>query len=446
MTGGARFAAFKALSWIDGRSGYSNIVLNNTLNKYPLNSSDKALTSVLFYGVLERRITLDYIIGLFSKKAINKITPSVLEILRLGVYQIIYLEKIPDSAAVNECVKLAKECGQVKAAGFVNAVLRNLLRGREKIILPDKKANFIKYLSVKYSLPEWIIKLWIGSYGKDKAVLLVKSMARKPYIYVRVNNTVISEEKLLEELKCSGFNCEPVQWLKNAVRVKGGNITATEAYKEGFFHVQDLSSQICCFLLSPKSGETVADVCSAPGGKTFTIAEIMGNNGTVLSFDKYKSKVKLVEEGALRLHLGIVKPSVRDALSSEECKAEADKVLCDAPCSGLGVLRRKPEIRYKSQSELDSLPDLQYRILCKSSRFVKKGGILLYSTCTLNSSENSGVANRFADENVNFKPFALELPEHITHVIDEPANQLTLMPFLHGTDGFFISAFIKTQE
>ena len=446
MTGGARFAALKALLRMDSNKGYSNIVLNGTLKKYPLCDSDKALTSVLFYGVLERRITLDYIIGLFSKIPLKKISPAVLDILRIGIYQIIYLEKIPDSAAVNESVKLAKECGQAKASGFVNAVLRNLIRGREKIAFPDKNKNFIRYLSVKYSLPEWIVTLWIDSYGRDTAVSLIRSMAQKPDIYIRVNNTVISEEKLLEELKYSGFDAEPVPWLDNAVKVRGGNIAASEAFKRGFFHVQDISSQLCCFLLSPQSGETVADVCSAPGGKTFTIAERMEDKGTVFSFDKYKPKIKLVEDGASRLRLSIIKAAVRDALTAENPEAAADKVLCDAPCSGLGVLRRKPEIRYKPKSELDSLPDLQYRILYRSSKFVKKGGILFYSTCTLNQRENAGVADRFILENGNFKPFALKLPKTVEHVLNEPENQITLMPCSHGTDGFFISAFIKTQE
>ena len=437
--------ALKALLRTDG-GGYSNIVLNNTLKKCPLNDNDKALASALFYGVLDRRLTLDYIIRIFSKYPLEKLSPAVLEILRIGVYQIIYLEKIPESAAVNECVELTKEYGQAKAAGFVNAVLRNLLRHREKIKFPDKFKNPTRYLSVKYSLPEWIVTLWKDSYGEHIAGLLAKSMAEKPDIYIRVNNTVISEEKLLEKLKYSGFDCEAVTWPDNAVKVKGGNIAASEAYSEGLFHVQDLSSQICCFLLSPKSGETVIDVCGAPGGKTFTIAERMENKGTVFSFDKYRSKVKLVEEGASRLCLNIIKASVRDALNAEDYKAPADKVLCDAPCSGLGVLRRKPEIRYKLKSELDSLPDLQYRILCKSSKLVKKGGILFYSTCTLNKKENSGVADRFIFENSDYKPFALQLPENFKRIVDEPVNQLTLMPFSHGTDGFFISAFIKTQE
>ena len=445
MTGSARFAALKALLRTE-KGGYSNIVLNSVLKEYNLDARDKALASTLFYGVLERRITLDYIIGFFSKTPVGRITPSVLYILRMGVYQIIYLEKIPDSAAVNESVRLTKEFGQARASGFVNAVLRNLLRGRDKVKFPAEDEDFEKYLSVEYSLPKWLVTLWEKSYGRRTAGLLAESMAQKPDIYIRVNNTVISEEKLLEELKISGFECGPVKWPDNAVRVSGGNLAAAEAYKKGFFHVQDLSSQICCRLFSPEGGETVADVCAAPGGKTFTAAERMGNRGTVLSFDKYKARVKLITEGARRLGLSIVNASERDALSGKISGAFADRVLCDAPCSGLGVLRRKPEIKYKNKSELDSLPDLQYRILCRSSKLVKKGGILFYSTCTLNSMENSGVAERFLLENKGFEPLGLCLPENLVHAVDEPANQLTLMPYLHGTDGFFIASFIKTRE
>lgn len=446
MTGGARAAALKALLRVDTGSGYSNIILNNIFKEFNLNHNDKTLTTAIFYGVLERRITLDYVIGRFSKLPPEKVAPAVLEILRIGVYQILYLEKIPDSAAVNECVNLAKECGQRKASGFVNAVLRNLLRNINQIKFPSAEKNPLENLSVKYSCPKWLVSLWIDAYGEPAAVSLLKSMMEKPDIYARVNNTLISEEKLIERLCGEGIKAEAVPWIDGAVKISGaGDISKSGAYKDGLFHIQDLSSQLCCFLLSPRAGETVIDVCSAPGGKAFTIAEIMRNKGRLLAFDKYPAKINLIAGGAKRLRLDIIDTAVRDAANPKEKVEFADRVLCDVPCSGLGVLRRKPEIRYKLESVLDSLPNLQYLILCESSKLVKNGGILFYSTCTLNPKENADVANRFIVENSEFEPVTLQLPETIKHAINEPDNQLTLMPFAHGTDGFFISAFRKTR-
>lgn len=443
----SRRAALRALLRVDSDSGFSNLVLDHTLSASNLNRLDRALATTIFYGVLERRITLDYFIGKFVRTPMEQLSPTVLEILRIGAYQLFYLEKIPPSAAVNECVNLTKECGAKKASGFVNAVLRNLLRNRAKIHMPDPKKNPLKALSVEYSCPEWLISLWQDGYGVERTRLLLQSLFIKPDVFIRVNNTRISEEQLKQRLFLEGIEAQSAGWLKNALKIrKTGEIGSLNSYQEGFFHVQDLSSQLCCFLLGPCPDERVIDVCSAPGGKTFTLAEFMENRGTLLAFDKYPSKVKLICQGAGRLKLSTVQASVRDAAAPGESMEPADRVLCDVPCSGLGILRRKPEIRYKLPSAIDSLPDLQYLILCKSSELVKNGGILFYSTCTLNPKENSGVVDRFLSSHPAFEPQELSLPRAIKRVMEEPGSQLTLMPFAHGTDGFFIAAFRKRQE
>jgi 16S rRNA (cytosine967-C5)-methyltransferase len=440
----ARSAALSALLHVDVNEGYSNIVLDKTLSAASLEQRDKALASAIFYGVLERRITLDYIIRQFSKTSVEKMSPEVLEILRMGVYQILYLEKIPKSAAVNESVNLAKENGLVKASGFINAVLRALLRNIDQVKMPDPEKEPLLYLSVTYSYPEWLIALWQKAYGEECTLGLLKSSLNKPPVFARVNNTAISEENLMERLNSEGIKATTITWLDHALELQQiGAISQSASFREGLFHIQDLSSQFCCSLLNPAAGQRVIDVCSAPGGKAFTIAEIMENQGQLLAFDKYKGKVGLIQRGAQRLNLSIIQASVRDAADETGLLEPADRVLCDAPCSGLGIIRRKPEIRYKLQSAIDSLPNLQYLILCESSKLVKSGGILIYSTCTLNPKENFEVAAKFIANNNGFEPFTLHLPDVLHHIVDEPDNQLTLMPHMHGTDGFFVAAFQK---
>jgi len=440
----ARVAALTALLQVDVNEGYSNLVIDKTLKEFDLDSRDSALTAAIFYGVLERRITLDFIISQFSKTSIKKISPQVLEILRIGAYQILYLEKIPKSAAVNEAVNSAKSCGDVKASGFINGVLRTLIRSQGKIAMPDEKKSPIAYLSIKYSCPEWLITMWKQAYGFDCTLGLMESLANKPPIFARVNTTKIDTLHLIDSLLQENVKATAITWMPNAVMLEQtGSISQSQCFQEGLFHIQDLSSQLCCALLNPQSGQRVIDVCSAPGGKAFTIAEIMKNTGELLAFDKYKGKVRLINQGAKRLDLSIIHADVRDAENPQEDLAPADYVLCDAPCSGLGIIRRKPEIRYKLESTLDTLPNLQYLILCKSAKLVKAGGVLFYSTCSLNPKENAAVAGRFLKEHNEFLPLALHLPDSLFRAIEEEQNQLTLMPHVHGTDGFFMAAFRK---
>ena len=442
MAGGARAAALKALLRVDSEGAYSNLVLDHTLSEFHLEARDRSLATTIFYGTLERRITLDYVIGRFSSTPFNKISPVALEILRLGLYQILYLDKVPASAAVDESVKLAKTCGAKRASGFVNAILRNFLRSGGRLPPFQSGTSPLRKLSVAYSCPEWIIALWSRAYGKDIAFRLLKSMLQKPDLFARVNNTRIGEEQLIERLRLEGQNAVRVSWPDHAIRFdKGTDPARGRCWREGLFHIQDLSSQVLCALIAPQAGATVLDVCSAPGGKAFTLAESMKNSGTVLAFDKSRKKAGLIRKGAQRLCLSSVKTGVRNAAAPEENPEPGEIVLCDVPCSGLGVLRRKPEIRYKSHDPIDSLPDLQYLILCKSSELVKHGGLLFYSTCTLNPAENGSVARRFLTEHAEFLPHPISLPQTFPRVVKEPRHQMTLLPYAHGTDGFFFAAF-----
>ena len=443
----ARSVALQALLQMTENEGYSNIIIDKALRSASLSSQDAALATGLFYGVLEKRISLEYIIRQFASIPLSKIHPTVLEILRMAVYQIFFMDKIPDSAAVNEAVKLAKEFGQGKASGFVNGVLRNFLRKKDTVQLPDEQDASPSSLSVRFSCPEWLIRLWITSYGQECTLSLLKSFQEKAPLFVRVNTTKITPDELKKKLEELGVKVNPVTNFPNALILeKIGSVAQNPYFLEGLFHVQDLSSQICCGLIHPQVGETVLDICSAPGGKAFTVCELMGDTGKLFAFDKYKGKVGLIRQGAKRLGLSSIEALVRDAESNSDALPMADRVLCDVPCSGFGIIRRKPEIRYKPLESLDSLPDIQYRILCNSCRFVKKGGYLFYSTCTLNPKENREIADRFVQEHKNFAKFRLLLPVEMEHAISEPDNQFTLMPHVHGTDGFFIAAFQKMRE
>ena len=442
----ARLVALKALLKVQYDDGYSNIVLDNILNKSGLSKKDRSLTTAIFYGVLERRIELDYIISLYSKTKLKKLSKDNLEILRMGVYQIKYMDKIPNSAVINESVKLAKMRRQFKSTGFINAVLRSIDNNLNNIQIPKEKDDMLLHLSIKYSCPEWLIKHFVDSYNMQNTQKILQSLSGRPPLIIRVNTLKNTTDELIEILKFEGINASRTI-LENALEINSiDSMSNIKAFREGRFHVQDLASQICCDILNPKEGQTVIDVCAAPGGKTFNIAQRLQNKGTVFSFDLYESKVNLIKDGAKRLGIEIINAFVRDASSQKDVMPIADRVLCDVPCSGLGIIRRKPEIRYKNKEILDSLKSLQYLILCNSEKFTKENGILVYSTCTLNPLENTYVANKFLKEHNNYEPYEIKLPSGITRGIDEPKNQLTLLPGLNNTDGFFIAAFKKRKN
>ena len=428
----ARNCALEALLKVEENEGYSNIVLDKTLKKYELEQRDASLCSHIFYGVLEKKITLDYYIGKFLKKPDFVLNNAVREILRIAFYQSLYLDKIPENAIVNEAVNCVKAIKKENQSGFVNGILREFLRNKDKISLPSDNSS--SSLSVKYSIPSELIELWKNSYGEQNTMRILENFSEKAKHFVRLNNTKISELLLGDKYP----------FLENAYEIGNiGNVTALDEFKQGHFHIQDLSSQYLCEILDPQENENIIDVCAAPGGKTFTISEKMNCKGKVFSYDLYKGRVKLIREGAYRLSLTNVMASMRDA-TDEKCEiSDADRILCDVPCSGFGTIRRKPEIRYKSLKSIEPLYEIQYDILQKSSKHLKKGGLLLYSTCTLNPMENGKIADKFLLNNKNFEAVTLKIPKGLKRVILEPKNQLTMMPFAGDTDGFFVAVFRK---
>lgn len=440
ITETSRQTALQALLRVENDTSYSNITLDLLLSKSSLSGRDTALATNIFYGVIEKKLLLDYNLSLFSKQPINKLDTTVLMILRIGMYQIFFMDKIPNSAAVNESVKMCKDNNLYSASSYVNGILRAAIRSGE-LKYPDRRKSKNKYLSIKYSCPEKIIKLWRESYGDENTIGILESLEGRPPLTARVNTTKITADDLKKSFEQGGISVKDSEILKNTLLLENtGSVERLSQYKDGLFHIQDMASQICCELLRPEENHTVIDACSAPGGKTFTLAEIMNNKGKIISGDLYKSRLNLVNDGAKRLSLDIISTKDFDAAKVDNLP-EADRVLCDVPCSGLGIIRRKPELRYKNNLGLDTLPNLQYLILCNCSRFVKKGGLIIYSTCTLNPMENNMNVRRFLDEHNDFEPVKINLPKNIKRGFEENSNELTLFPHINNTDGFFISIF-----
>ena len=436
--GNARLVVLKLLTKLDKNSSYSNILLDDGLNKSDLDFQEKKFASALFYGVLERRITLDAVIKKYSSRPADKLNNDVRNILRMGVYQLLYMDSVPDSAAVDESVKLAKKNKNPAISGFVNGLLRAFIRDEKK--LPKGKNKF-ENLSIEYSCPLWLVEKWGREYGEDVLQSMLKTSFGQPPTTVRANTLLSCLDEIVSSLNEDGFKSEKNPTAKDALNIYGGSVETTQAYKKGLVHVQDMASQLCCKAVDPQPGETVLDICSAPGGKTFTMAELMENRGRILAFDLHENRVKLIRKGAERLGLSIVSAQTNNGKVFNESLPMADRVLCDVPCSGLGVIRRKPEIKYKNPEDFENLPAIQYEILETSSRYVKQGGVLVYSTCTLSRAENDEVADKFLQNHKDFKPCPLgeDFP------CEKGGTRITITPDKFNSDGFFIAKFIRMR-
>ncbi len=432
----ARQIAFNALCKIQKDSSYSNITLDAFLSGSELDTRDKSFVSALFYGVIERQLTLDYNLSLYLSKPIKKLKPEVLTIMRMGAYQLLFMEKVPSSAAVNESVKLTVKNSLQFAKGLINAVLRKI--STNGLQLPDENDKAY-YLSIKYSCNHWLVEKWLGEYGAEDTEAFLENSLGASDIYIRVNTEKTDSDSLIKLLSEAGIEAEKT-YLDTALKIKfgGTDIERIKAFKAGLFHVQDLACQLCVKALDIREGDRVFDLCSAPGGKAFTAAQYAGKTGEVLAFDIYENRVGLVRKGAERLNLSNIKALCGDASVHNADLGLADRVLCDVPCSGFGIIAKKPEIKYKTPYEANEIEKLQYPILKNGAKYVKKGGLLLYSTCTLSKAENEEVCTRFLKEHKNFvsvKP----IPE----ITDD--NFVTLMPHKNGTDGFYIALFERTE-
>ena len=435
----ARKAALDTLVRVFRDGAYSNLALSSELGGRELSGADSAFAGALVYTTLERLITIDYHLSLYLTQPIRKLRPEVCAVLRMGACQILFMDKVPDSAAVNESVALVRQNKKTAyAAGLVTAVLRKVAQGGLRI--PEGDDDEAR--SVRYACPVWLVRMWTQSYGRaDADAIMASALGAQPTV-VRVNTLKTTPDALCATLRDEGVQAKRFDGLPNAlVLERCGAPERLRSFREGLFHVQDAASQFCCEALDAHAGDTVYDVCAAPGGKSFTICEQMENAGSVFAFDLYPQRVHLIESGAARLGIGILRAAVHDGSVPDDERAKADRVLCDVPCSGLGVIGRKPEIRYKPTQEIDKLHDIQYNILCISSNYVKKGGRLVYSTCSLNPRENEDVVRRFLKTHPSFRTVPV-LPGTDKR---EQDNMCTLLPHRSHSDGFFIAALSETE-
>ncbi len=412
----ARLCAFETLYKIFYDKAYSNLALDAALAA--ADAKDKAFTASLVYGVTERKLTLDYLLTPYLK---GKTKPKVKIILYLGVYQLCFLDKVPASAAINESVKLADAVGCSFYKGLINAVLHRV--NQQRIALSE-----IDDLSVRYSCPQALINLWKKQYGEAAMLQILEASLGKPPVYAVPNSLFADAEELQYELLDEGVECEVDGALVKIV--SGVNPAATKAFGRGLFHIEDKSAYECACALAPERTDIVFDVCSAPGGKAFTLAERMHGEGKIFAFDLYEHRVDLIQKGAERLCLTNIEAGRSDATVFREDLPQADKILCDVPCSGFGIIRRKPEIKYKALDSVTELPVLQLQILSVSARYLKTGGKLMYATCTLNRKENNKVVAAFLEKYRNYRLL----------------SEQTIFPSADGGDGFYYALLEKMYD
>lgn len=441
----ARELALKVLLDIEENNNYSNIAINKHFKNVNLNNQDRGLATEIIYGVVENKYYLDYIIDKLSKIKCKKMNIYVKILLRMGIYQILLLNSISDYAAVNETVSLVKKYDK-RSSGFVNAILRNVIRQKDTIGEVDLKDDKIMYLATRYSYKPWMIKNWINNFSEEFTEDLLEANSEKPSVYLRTNTLKISRDSLIEKLKSEGINCSIVPTVDEAIRVENlKNIENNQLFKDGLFTIQDISSMIVGKVMNPKENSLVLDVCSAPGGKTTHLATLMNNTGKVVSRDIFDHKLKLIQSTVDRLGLTNVEVQSFDAsVLDEESIDKFDYVLADVPCSGLGIIRRKPEIKYKEKAELKDLPKIQKDILKNASKYVKVGGTLIYSTCTIQDNENIEVIKDFLDNNNN--NFKLVPINEVKVDLDNQDNgYLKIYPNIHDIDGFFIAKLERVR-
>jgi 16S rRNA (cytosine967-C5)-methyltransferase len=389
--------------------------------------------TALIYGVIERKITLDYIISALSSIPNSKIERDTRNILRMGLYQLIYMKKIPAHAALNETVSLANK----RSKGFVNAILRSYLREGDNINFPDE-SDRVKYLSVTYSVGESLANALLSSYSFEDCKNMLSAFSQIAPITLRVNNLKSTRDEILNELE----GAIKTRFSPDGIILENAAVSELDCLKDGRVTVQDEASQICVRALGAKRGDTVFDVCACPGSKSFGAAMTMENEGEILAFDIHENKLSLVKKGAERLGISIISTRAHDARKPiEELFGKADKIICDVPCSGFGVIGKKPEIRYKDVKESEALPKIQYDILENVQNYLKVGGTIVYSTCTILPDENENNIKKFLENHNNFKLVPFSVGE-----LEAESGMITLLPHIHHTDGFFVAKLEKISE
>lgn len=440
-----RHAALQVLKEVNQDKRFANISLKEILRNRSLTGRDAAFVTQLVYGTLEKQITIDYLLGKLAD--LRRVNPWIVNILRMGAYQILYMDRVPDSAACNEAVKLCIAHGLFALKGLVNGILRNLARCKEELKIPDPSLPFAENLSIKYSYPLWLVEKWIKDFGKETAEDILKPIGANNITTIRVHSSN-TKDRLKELLRPHGMEVQDGFHLSEALCLSNiGDIESNIYYQKGFFTVQGESSILVSHIVDPKSGETVLDACSSPGGKAIHMAELMNGQGRVAAWDIHPHRVDLIERNRKRMGAEIVQPLVMDAaIENAEWMNKFDRILIDAPCSGLGIIHKKPDIKLRlTPNDLKGLPEIQAKILSACSLYLKPGGVLVYSTCTINPEENHDIVAGFLR---NHPDFLLEdplsfMPDTLHTAVQN--RMVQIIPSRHRIDGFFIARLRRTS-
>ncbi|MQL53540.1 16S rRNA (cytosine(967)-C(5))-methyltransferase RsmB [Desulfofundulus thermobenzoicus] len=447
----AREMALKVLQAVDEKGAYANLALDRVLEHYRPGRLDRAFTTELVYGVLRRLNTLDWLLNHLLRQPLAGQTVWIRNILRLGAYQIMFMDRVPVPAACNEAAELARRYGRPGAVGFVNGVLRNLARRGKEISFPRLEDDPVAHISLCYSHPRWLVQRWLAEFGPEETVALCRANNTPAPNTVRTNTLKISPEELERRLKGDGLVVERTAYAPEGLRIDGiFSLRDFSPFIEGLFQVQDESSMLAGHALSPFSGARVLDAAAAPGGKTTHLAQLMGDRGEIVAQDIHPHKLKLIAGNCRRLGISCVQTREGDARRpAGDLIARCDFVLLDAPCSGLGVLRRRPDIRWRKEAAaITELAALQREMLDGAAACVKPGGVLVYSTCTITREENLGQVENFLARHPEFAPGDLRavLPAGLDHRGTMKRGYLQLLPHRHGTDGFFIARLCRKPE
>jgi 16S rRNA (cytosine967-C5)-methyltransferase len=440
---GVRGIAIKVLNRIDRTDAYLDKMLDHELRNSELNGQDKALLFELVHGVLRWLNRIDWILNGFYKGAFSKSIPNVKNALRVALYQILFLDKIPDYAAVNEAVEFIKKLQGQKPADQANAVLRNIIRNKEGIRFPDPAEDIVAYYSTYYSHPAWLIKRWLNQFGKEETEKLLIANNEKPALILRVNTLKVSVSEFKELLKSVDLKFSEGKFLDNFIRLKTlTNITGWEYFEKGYFSIQDESTGFPGILLDVKPGQRVLDLCAAPGGKTAHLSNIMNNKGEIVALDRYDSRLKILDKNLKRLGINNVKLVEINALNYQD--SQFDRVLLDAPCSGLGTISKKPDIKWKRDLiDIRNLTSLQYELLKKAASLVKPGGSIVYCTCTIEPEENFDIISKFLSEFKNFK--LKNALDYLPEAIVDSNGCIQTYPHIHQIDGSFAAKLLKSE-
>jgi 16S rRNA (cytosine967-C5)-methyltransferase len=438
---GVRGNTIKILNRIDRTDAYLEKLLENEMKDAELTGQDKALLYELVHGVVRWMGRLDWVLNGFYKGQFSKAIPNLKNALRVALYQILFLDKIPDHAAVNEAVEFIKKLQGQKPADLTNAILRNIIRNKNGIRFPDPEQDLVGYLSAYYSHPSWMVKRWVERFGREDTERLLTANNERPYLTLKVNKLKVSISEFQSLLNSVNLRYLNGRYLPEYMKLQNlTNITAWQYFKEGYFNIQDESTGFSCLLLDPKPGMKVLDLCSAPGGKSAYIADLMNNRGEITAMDRYEVRLEIMKKNMSRLGIDCVEFVEADAL--EYTGGPFDRVLADVPCSGLGTLSKKPDIKWKKDlQDIRNINKLQYDLLVKAASLVKKGGVVVYSTCSIEPEENYNVVNKFLENNSDFRlePATTVFPQEL---VNENGCVQTL-PHLHQMDGAFAAKLIK---